>query len=296
MEGKFNQFKDAIAQRRLVLDGAVGTLLNEVNSDSLNLIQPEKVGNMHLRYIEAGADIVTTNTFNSNRISQRPFNLHNRIAELNEKGATLASGAAESFSLHNPLRRVFVAGSIGPSPVSASKDLECRDSLRKAFCEQARSLIRGGVDFLLVETVFDLTNGILALEGIHDAQSLIGIDIPVVVSFAVSPLSHRLYSGHDLCEAIDVVECFKPLSIGVNCSGTPDALGETLRMMSSLTSLPLTFYPNAGVPDSHGVYGETPESFADKIQTVIDGVNVAIVGGCCGTTPSHISSLVKAVR
>ncbi len=316
----------AISERVLTLDGSMGVMLQRLglgdsetrgrrfmthsyplvgNFDVLCLSRPELVTDVHRKYLEAGADIIETNTFNSNRLSQARYGLTDLVEELNTAGARLARREADRFMAENPGRRCFVAGSIGPTGIAASFSSDVNDPavhsvefnrLVEAFEEQAGGLIKGGADLLLVETVFDLINAKAAISGINRAKEELNCDIPFVLSITVSETSGRILSGHTIEAFVTTVTPFKPLATGINCSADPGSLAPFLRKLASVSSFPVVFYPNAGHPDEKGDYASTPEIFASEIKTLLKEKLVNIVGGCCGTTPEHIALLAKLAK
>lgn len=304
----------------LVADGSIGVMLSRLTRgnrqsdnatgvytdspcDMLNLSHPETVAEVHRMYIDAGADIISTNTFNSNRISLSRHSYAHIATRLNLAGARIARNEADEFMSRHPERKIYVAGSIGPSPISLSwgkaekqsydKDIE---HLSDIFAEQAEALINGGVDILLAETFFDLLNAKAALSGIRKAKENAGSGIPFIISAAISAATGNLYSGHSIYEFMTTVSAYRPLAAGINCSASPDRLMDSLRHMASISSVPLIFYPNAGIPDSDGTYPMTPQLFADEMMPAAEERLAAIIGGCCGTTPGHIKALSQRIK
>lgn len=312
-------FLKALSDKIMVLDGSMGTMLKKMqltdrevrgdrflkhpfsltgNFDVLCLSCPHLVSDIHRKYLEAGADIIETNTFNSNRISQSRYGLSDIIEEMNLAGANIARKEVQRFSTENPLRQCFVAGSIGPTNVSLSSssnyiknncDIIGFDEMSEAFREQARGLIRGGVDFILIETVYDLLNAKAAIAGIMNAYDDTGINIPCIISMTVSEISGKLYSGHSIDDFLSALINFKPIAIGLNCSTTPDKLAPYLRELAAISPFPIIFYPNAGHPDEAGQHAMTPNTFVDCMKSLIEENLINIVGGCCGTTPEYIA-------
>lgn len=310
-----------LAERILVLDGSMGVMLQKLglseseirghkflthpyplagNFDVLCLSRPEIVMDIHRQYLDAGADIIETNTFNANYLSQQRYGLETKVYELNEAGAKIARKIADEYNGKIPFKRRYVAGSMGPTGVAASiasdvNDPASRaidfDRLAKAYAEQAKGLIDGGVDFLLVETVFDLLNLKAAIYGIREACRLTGKDVPYVVSFTTADKAGRLLSGHTIEAALTSIKDFEPLAVGFNCSAGAESLEPSLDSLASIADSPIIFYPNAGQPDEVGNYEESAEEFAQKVKKILNRGLVNIVGGCCGTTPEHISHL-----
>lgn len=318
--------KSALEERVLVLDGSMGVMLQRLGLDEagtrgrrfmthpyplakdfdvLCLTRPEVVVDVHRRYLEAGVDIIETNTFNSNRMSQSHYGLSDYVEEMNIAGARIARDTADRYMQENPDRTVFVAGSIGPSGASASLSSDVNDpsarsvdfnTLSEAFEEQTRGLIKGGVDILLAETVFDMLNAKATLHGIAEAQYKMGSNLPVFISITVSETSGRMLSGHTVEAFVTAITDFKPFAIGINCSAGPSLLSPYLRQLAAVSPVPVIFYPNAGHPDELGQYSCTPDIFAEEIKGLLDEGLVNIVGGCCGTSPDHILRLSQEVK
>lgn len=317
--------KQAINERILILDGSTGVLIQRLklseadfrgtllanhksplkgNNDILVLTRPEVVCKIHRDYLEAGADIIETNTFNANALSQQEYGTAHLVHKINYEAARLARAEVERIQSVDGKER-FVAGSIGPTGLSASLSSDVNDpssravtfeDLRKAFAEQAAALIEGGVDILLFETIFDALNAKAAIAGAKDAITNLGHDVPIILSFTLSDASGRLLSGHSIESLLPIVEFAQPLALGFNCSAGPEGLLPHLRRLSAISPYPTIVYPNAGLPDIAGNYSATPELFAQAIKQMIDDGLVNIVGGCCGTTPEHIRHLSALVK
>ncbi len=288
---------DEMRRRVLTLDGAMATMLRQASPgeadlrgsrfasrpgcyELLCLTRPDLVSDIHRAYIEAGADIVKTNSFSANAISLRPYGLEQHVGEINRRAALIARRAAGPDH--------WVAGSMGPSDAALSA-ASCGvgfETLARAFREQAFALIDGGVDLLLLETMFDLLNVRAAIAAIHDVRRTVGRDIPVIVSATLTQ-SGLLPSGHTLEEFIATVDDLTPLAIGLNCGFGPGSILPPLRRLSDCP-YPVSVHSSAGLPDRTGRYPETPQSMAFVVKTMLDEQLVNIVGGCCGTTPEHI--------
>ncbi|MCK9305033.1 MAG: methionine synthase [Bacteroidales bacterium] len=315
--------KTVIGQRILVLDGAMGTMLQRYgfddekfrgdifrelkgplvsNFDLLTLSQPQAVKEVHNRYLQAGADIITTNTFSSNSLSLSDYSAEKYVRLLNYQAARLARESADSFTSSDPSKPRFVAGSMGPANKSCSISPKVEEpgyravtfeELRSAYKLQAEALLDGGVDLLLVETVFDTLNAKAALFAIDEIRQERGCEIPVMLSATISGNSGRLLSGQSV-EAFLISVSHSPLfSIGLNCSFGADLLKPWMRILSSTASVPVSLYPNAGLPDEDGRYGHTPEIMARYTEEYLKEGLVNIVGGCCGTTPEHIKLIAE---
>lgn len=309
-----------IKERILVLDGSMGVMLQREqlsesqvrgerfkshpvdlngNNDILVLTNPDIVANVHRRYLEAGADIIETNTFNSQRVSQREYQTEHLVRELNLAAAGLARKEADRMTALNPSRPRFVAGSVGPMPVSLTLPSDVSDpafrshsfsELKDAFEEQIDALIDGGVDLILIETVFDLLNAKAAVSAYLDVTERKAVDVPVIISATVGK-SGRLLSGHTLEAFVAALSYAKPLAFGLNCSSGPDEMLGHARLLSEISPFPVVIYPNAGLPDSMGLYDVTPERFCSVMERMMDENIINVCGGCCGTTPEHISML-----
>lgn len=311
------EFLKALRERTLLLDGSTGVEFQRMNLsesavrgrrfmthtrplaanfDILALSRPELVATIHRSYLDAGADIIETDTFNANRLSQREYATAHLVSEINHAAASIAVREARRYTD----RPRFVAGSIGPTALSASLPTDVNnpafravsfDTLAEAYSEQSAALIEGGVDFLLIETIFDLLNAKAAAEGARRAMEVTGVTIPMVFSFTISDTSGRILSGHTPEAILATIAPYNPAALGFNCSAGPETLTAHARAFAAISPFPLIFYPNAGLPDRMGNYDMSPEEFADAIRPLIAERSVAIVGGCCGTSPQHISAL-----
>lgn len=316
---------NALKERILVLDGSMGVMIQQLqldekefrgnlladhnlplkgNNDILVLTRPEAIAQIHRSYLEAGADIIETDSFNANAISQREYGTSHLVHDINYAAAQLARSEAERFTASDGKPR-FVAGSMGPTSMTASissdvNDPSSRDvtfaQLKEAFAQQAAALIEGGVDLLLVETIFDALNAKAAIAGISDAMTQRRRMVPIILSFTLSDASGRLLSGHSIEAALTIVAHAKPLAVGFNCSAGPEGLLPHLRRLSAISPFNTIIYPNAGLPDLSGEYSSTPQLFASAMKQMINEGLVNIAGGCCGTTPEHIRLLVEAVK
>lgn len=303
-----NLLTQLLAQRVLILDGSTGTALQALgkqgNHDMLVLTDPATVEAVHRAYLEAGADIIETDTFNSTTVSQSHYNAAHLVDDLNREGARLARRIADEFTAANPAKPRLVAGSMGPTGHALTLSPDVNDpsartlgfeELAAAYARQARALIEGGVDFLLIETSFDLLNVKAALCGAREGMAQADVEVPIMVSATVSDVSGRLLSGHSLETLVTTVAPFSPAAIGLNCSAGPAGLLRHLRRLSEISPFPTIFYPNAGLPDVDGSYNETPELFASTIAVALSEGLLNIVGGCCGTTAAHIAAVAAEV-
>ncbi len=276
-----------------------------LNTDVLNITQPQIVEAIHTQYLEAGADIIETNTFNSNAFSMSEYQLQDAVYDLNVAGARNARRAAEKFLAAHPERRCYVAGSLGPTSRTASVSQDVSnpsarsvnfDQLRDAYYEQARGLVDGGVDLLLVETIFDTLNGKAALFAIQELFEKTGRRLPVMASVTIVDQSGRNLSGQTV-EAFWVsVSHMQLLSVGINCSLGPRQMRPFLEELARIAPIYVSCYPNAGLPNAFGGFDETPERMAADLGEFAANGWLNLVGGCCGTTPAHIRAIAEAVR
>jgi len=310
-----------IENRVLVLDGAMGTMIQRCvleekdyrgelfrnhssdlkgNNDLLCLTRPDIIREIHAAYLEAGADIIETNTFNATSISMADYHMEPLVYEINRAAAQIASSVAGEYSLLNPARPRFVAGAIGPTNKTASMSPDVNDpgfravhydDLVKSYTEQVNGLIDGGVDLLLVETIFDTLNAKAALFAINGVLRERAIRLPVMVSGTITDLSGRTLSGQTLEAFLNSVSHIDLLSIGLNCSLGAEQLRPFIEELSEKAPFYISAYPNAGLPNQFGQYDETPSEMAGHVQSILNSRSVNIIGGCCGTTPEHIREL-----
>jgi len=324
-QARIDALQAALKSRILVLDGAMGTMIQrhrldeaayrgerfadwprdvKGNNDLLTLTQPAIIAGIHDAYLEAGADIVETNTFNCTRISLADYGMEALARELNEVGAALARRAADAWSERTPERPRWVAGALGPTNRTASispdvNDPAARnvtfDDLRLAYREATEGLIAGGCDVLLVETVFDTLNAKAALFAIDEVFAQAGVSLPVMISGTITDLSGRTLSGQTPEAFWNSVSHARPLSIGLNCALGAAQLRAHVAELSRVADTRICAYPNAGLPNEFGGYDEAPETTAGFIGEWAEAGLVNIVGGCCGTTPEHIEAIAAAV-
>ena len=313
-----------LRQRILVLDGAMGTMIQALkldeegyrgarfdawnrevrgNNDLLNLSRPDAVRDIHLAYFRAGADIVSTNTFSSTAVAQADYGMEAIAYELNKAGATLAREAAVLAEKEDGKRR-FVAGALGPTNRTASISPDVSnpgfraitfDQLRIAYGEQIKGLIDGGADLLLIETIFDTLNAKAAIYAIAEASAERGIDIPVMISGTITDMSGRLLSGQTPGAFWNAVRHANPVTIGLNCALGAREMRAHIAELGRLADTFVCAYPNAGLPNEFGYYDESPEFMAELLDEFASAGLVNVVGGCCGTTPDHIAAIAKAV-
>ncbi len=291
-----------LSKRILILDGAMGTMLQrkglQGNSESFNLTNPETIGEIHNEYIEAGADIITANSFSANSISQSEYNLSEKAGQMAEAAARIARKAADEAP-----RKVWVAGSVGPTSKSLSLAQNINDpvfrpysfdGMAEAFEVQIRGLVKGGVDLLLFETCFDALNTKAALYAIGHIPE--ASDIPIMISASMSDRSGRTLTGQTMEAFYRSVQHCSPLSFGLNCSLGAEEMIPLIAEVASFATCAVSCYPNAGLPNEMGEYDESPSRMAESVRKMALAGSVNIVGGCCGTTPEHIKAVAEAVR
>ncbi|MFQ5513104.1 MAG: methionine synthase [Myxococcota bacterium] len=317
---------ERLAQRILVLDGAMGTMIQrrsltesdfrgqrfrrhpkhlKGNNEVLSLTCPDLVREIHEAYLEAGADIVETNSFGANAVSQAEYGLEDHVYELNRESARLARAACERWSERDPSRPRLVAGSIGPTnrTLSISPDVEDPtfraidfDALREAYAAQVRGLCDGGADLLLVETIFDTLNAKAAIFAIQEILEEKGIERPIVLSVTITDRSGRTLSGQTIEAFWTSVAHARPLAVGLNCSLGAEQMRPHVAELAARAPVLTHCYPNAGLPNAFGAYDEPPERTAALLAEFAREGLLNLVGGCCGTTPAHIRAIAEAVR
>ncbi len=311
----------AMQNRILILDGAMGTMLQRYkfseddfrgerfkgfhksvkgNNDLLSLTQPQAIEEVHRLYFEAGADIVETNTFSSTTIAMADYDMEDLVYELNFESAKIAKNVADAISKKELNKPRFVAGAIGPTNKTASMSPDVNDpgfraisfdELRIAYKQQAEGLIDGGVDILLVETVFDTLNAKAALFAIEEIKEERNIDVPVMISGTITDASGRTLSGQTAEAFLISVSHIPLLSVGFNCALGAKQLTPHLEVVSKRTQLAISAHPNAGLPNAFGEYDESPEQMASQVNEYLEKGLINIIGGCCGTTPEHIKAI-----
>jgi len=325
-ETRREALQEALKTRVLVLDGAMGTMIQrhrpdeaayrgqrfashprdvKGNNDLLTLTQPQMIADIHRAYLDAGADIIETNTFSSTRIAQADYGMEALAAELNLEGAKLARAVADEFTAKTPEKPRWVAGSIGPTNRTASISPDVNDpgfrnvtfdELHTAFREQTESLIAGGVDLILVETIIDTLNAKAALFAIDEVFEAQGVVLPVMISGTITDQSGRILSGQTPEAFWNSLRHAKPISIGFNCALGAAQLRPHVAELSRIADTNVCVYPNAGLPNAFGEYDEAPETTAGHLSAWAKDGLVNIVGGCCGTTPDHIRAIAAAVK
>lgn len=320
------KLKTELERRILILDGAMGTMIQrhkltekeyrgtrfatiaisqKGNNDLLVLTQPEIIYNIHCEYLEAGADIIETNTFNAQRISMSDYGMGESVTEINLEAAKLARNAADQFTAKNPSKPRFVAGAVGPTNKTASMSPDVNnpsfravsfDDLVSIYKEQISALIEGGVDAILIETIFDTLNAKAALFAAEKAMYEIGKRVELMVSATVADASGRTLSGQTIRAFLASIRHANLLSVGLNCSFGAKDLKPYLEEVSAHAPWFVSAYPNAGLPNQFGEYDETPEIMAAQLQEYVDENLVNILGGCCGTTPAHIAAYQRLIE
>jgi 5-methyltetrahydrofolate--homocysteine methyltransferase len=314
-----------LLERILIFDGAMGTMIQgygleeedfrserfashtmslKGNNDLLSLTQPQIIEEIHRQFLEAGADIVETNTFNAQAISQADYGMEDLVHELNVESARIARKAADGITAHNPEKPRFVAGSIGPTnrTLSLSPDVDdpafravTFDVMKEAYKDQARGLVEGGVDFLLPETTFDTLNLKAAIVGIEELFEELGRRVPVMLSLTITDQSGRTLSGQTLDAAWISIAHAKPLAVGLNCALGATQMRPYVEELSEIAPVHVACYPNAGLPNAFGEYDETPETTSSILAELAREGWLNLAGGCCGTRPEHIHAIAEAL-
>jgi len=320
------EIKEILEERILILDGAMGTMIQQYdfseeqfrgerfkdfpvplkgNNDLLSLTQPKAIKEIHKKYLEAGADIIETNTFSTTSIAMADYKMEDLVYEINFESAKIAKEVAEEFTKKEPHKPRFVAGSIGPTNKTASMSPDVNDpgfravsfnDLRKAYKQQAEALLDGGVDILLIETVFDTLNGKAALFAIEEIKEERNIEIPIMLSGTITDASGRTLSGQTAEAFLISVSHIPLLTIGFNCALGANLLQPHLETIAQKTEFAISAHPNAGLPNAFGEYDETPEQMAEQIEEYLKKDLINIVGGCCGTTPEHITAIAELAK
>lgn len=317
--------KELFDSRIAVLDGAMGSMVQtfklseedfrgrqfrghsrdlQGNNDLLCLTRPDVIEGIHAAYFAAGADIVETNTFNSTSISQSDYGTQAWVTEINRAAAAIARRAALQAEAAQPGRRCFVAGALGPlnRTLSLSPDVNRPDfravsweQVVEAYREQARALVEGGVDALLIETIFDTQNAKAALFALDDVFAEKGRRLPVMISVTITDASGRTLSGQTVGAFYRSIAHARPFSVGINCALGGRAMRPYVEELAGIAECYVTCYPNAGLPNAFGEYDETPEQMAEVLGEFASAGWVNLVGGCCGSTPAHIAAIARAV-
>ena len=318
------KLRDNIKDRILILDGAMGTMIQgynlmekdfrgnlellqmlnyQGNNDMLNLSRPDIIEDIHRRYLEAGADIISTNTFSAQRISQADYHMESFSRDIAFAGAKLARQCADNYSTAEKPR--FVAGSIGPTNKTCSMSPDVSDPAKRdltydalfdAYSEQVAAMIEGGIDAVLIETIFDTLNAKVAIDASVSEMKKAGIDLPIMLSVTITDLSGRTLSGQTLDAFLASVSSYPIFSVGLNCSFGAEQMRPYLKELAAKAPYYISIHPNAGLPNSMGEYDETAEIMVPQMASFVDEGLVNIIGGCCGTTEGFITSYVKVVE
>jgi len=316
--------RDSIKERILILDGAMGTMIQgykltemdfrgnlellqmlnyQGNNDMLNLTRPDIIEDIHRRYLKAGADIISTNTFSAQRISQADYHMEDFSYDIALQGAKLARKCADEYSTTNKPR--FVAGSIGPTNKTCSMSPDVSDPAKRdltydtlfnAYSEQVEAMIKGGIDAILIETIFDTLNAKVAIDASLSEMRKVSIDLPIMLSVTITDLSGRTLSGQTLEAFLASISSYPIFSVGLNCSFGAEQMRPYIKELASKAPYYISIYPNAGLPNSMGEYDETAEVMVPQMQTYVDEGLVNIIGGCCGTTDEFIAGYTKIVK
>lgn len=316
--------RSELTKRILILDGAMGTMIQRYtleeedfrneklkdhdhplkgNNDLLSFTRPDVIKAIHTQYLEAGADIIETNTFSGTTIAQADYRLEHMVHDINYYGAKVARDAVDEFMEKNPSSpQRYVAGAIGPTNRTASISPDVNDpgyravtfdELAKAYKDQAVSLIEGGADLLLIETIFDTLNSKAAIYAIMELFEETGKEIPVMISATITDASGRTLSGQTTEAFLISVSHGPLLSVGLNCALGAKELRPYLQVLAKEAPFFVSAYPNAGLPNEFGQYDQTPAQMADQVKVFLEEGLVNIIGGCCGSTPDHIQALAK---
>jgi 5-methyltetrahydrofolate--homocysteine methyltransferase len=314
---------DILKEKILVLDGAMGTMIQDYkfsesdyrgsrfkdhpcsvkgNNDLLSITQPEAIKSIHEKYLEVGSDIIETNTFSSTSIGMADYSMESIVYDINFESAKIAKEAALKYSKITPKKPRFVAGSIGPTNRTASMSPDVNDpgfraitfdDLVKAYSEQINALIDGGVDILLIETIFDTLNAKAALFAVDSVLEQRNLSVPIMISGTITDASGRTLSGQTVEAFVTSLSHIPLLSIGLNCALGADLLLPYLKRLSKVTNFYTSAFPNAGLPNAFGEYDQTAEEMRDLIKEYLESKSVNIIGGCCGTTPEYIKLIAE---
>ena len=318
--------REILKERILIIDGAMGTMIQEYkleeedfkgerfkdkaqslkgNNDLLSITRPDIIETIHRKYFEAGADIIETNTFSGTTIAQADYQLEEAVYDINYLSAKIAKKVAEEFTAKDPAKPRFVAGAMGPTNKTASLSPNVNDpgyraitfdELVKAYSEQTKALIDGGVDIILIETVFDTLNAKAAVFAVQEVFDQMNVELPIMVSGTITDASGRTLSGQTTDAFLISLSHVPLLSIGLNCALGAKQLRPYLQILAEKSEFFISAYPNAGLPNAFGEYDESPEEMATQIKNFLDENLVNIVGGCCGTTPEHIKAIAEIAK
>ncbi|MCO4799357.1 MAG: homocysteine S-methyltransferase family protein, partial [Colwelliaceae bacterium] len=321
----FENFEKQLAKRILILDGAMGTMIQAYkfeeqdyrgkrfadwhldvkgNNDMLVLTQPDVIKAIHSEYLEAGADILETNTFNATTIAMADYDMESYSAEINFEAAKIARVAADEFTARNPDKPRFVAGVLGPTnrTCSISPDVNdpafrnvTFDQLKDAYIESTKALIEGGSDLILIETIFDTLNAKAAIFAVETVFDELGVRLPVMVSGTITDASGRTLSGQTTEAFYNSLRHAKPISFGLNCALGPVELRQYVQELSRISDCAVSAHPNAGLPNAFGEYDFSVDDMNTHVAEWASSGFLNIIGGCCGTTPEHIKGMAESV-
>ncbi|MGL5045174.1 MAG: homocysteine S-methyltransferase family protein, partial [Plesiomonas sp.] len=321
-----SSLEQQLAKRILIIDGGMGTMIQQYrlqeadyrgtrfadwpsdlkgNNDLLVLTNPSVISAIHDAYLEAGADILETNTFNSTSIAMADYQMESLAAEMNYVGARLARASADAWSAKTPEKPRYVAGVLGPTNRTASISPDVNDpgfrntsfdQLVVAYQEATRALLRGGVDLIMIETIFDTLNAKAAAFAVESVFDEVGYRLPIMISGTITDASGRTLSGQTTEAFYNAMRHVQPLSFGLNCALGPDELRQYVAELSRISECYVSAHPNAGLPNAFGEYDLGPTEMADHIREWAQSGFLNMVGGCCGTTPAHIAAMVVAVE
>jgi 5-methyltetrahydrofolate--homocysteine methyltransferase len=320
------KIQDILKERIMVLDGAMGSLIQEYkleekdfrndqlknhphplkgNNDLLSITRPDIIKEIHRKYLSVGADIIETNTFGGTSVAQADYHLGFLVYDINYQGAKIAKEVAEEFTKKEPNKPRFVAGAMGPTTKLASMSPDANspgyrsitfDELKVAFKEQAKGLLDGGADLLLMETITDTLNAKAALFAIQELFEETGKQVPLMISGTITDASGRILTGQTTEAFLISVSHAPLLSVGLNCAMGAAALRPYLQVLNEKSPFFVSAYPNAGLPNEFGQYDQTPEQMAEQVEEYLKEGLINIVGGCCGSTPAHIKLIAEATK
>lgn len=320
------RLEEVLKEKILILDGAMGTMAQRYqlsesdfrgqrfrdwptdlqgNNDLLSLVKPDIVAEIHSAYLEAGSDLIETNTFSSTRIAMADYQMEDLVTELNLASAQIARATADQYTQANPSKPRFVAGAVGPTNRTASISPDVNnpafraitfDELEKAYYEQIVALIKGGVDAILIETIFDTLNAKAAIRATMGANNHLGTTVPIMISGTITDASGRTLSGQTVEAFLISISHAPLLSVGLNCALGAREMRPYLEVLSTKAHHYLSAYPNAGLPNAFGEYDQGPEEMREQIKDFLDRGLLNIVGGCCGTTPEHIKMMAELAK
>lgn len=320
-----NYIDAELKKRIMIIDGAMGSMIQTYqlteedfrgerfkdsailikgNNEVLNLIRPDLIEEIHTQYLEAGADFIGTNTFNGTSVSQADYEMEDLAYEFNFEGAKIARIAADKMTARTPDRPRFVVGALGPMNKTLSMSIDVNDpgarsasfdEVRESYKVAANGLLDGGADILAVETIFDTLNSKAAIVGLCELREERGLDFPIMISGTITDRSGRTLSGQTLEAFWNSVAHIEPMSVGLNCSLGAELMRPHIADFSRMAGIPVSAYPNAGLPNEFGGFDETPETMAAQLKEWAEAGFLNMVGGCCGSTPAHIKAIAEAV-